>query len=65
MGGARSTHERDERRCIYEILIGKPEGKRALRRKGNSLGKCGLDSSVSGRDQWWALVNTIMNIWVP
>jgi len=30
MGGACSTH--GERRGVYSVLVGKPEGKRALRR---------------------------------
>jgi len=30
MGGARSTY--GERRCVYRVLVGKPEGKRPLGR---------------------------------
>jgi len=26
---------------------------------------CGLDISGSGRDQWWVLVNTVINLSVP
>jgi hypothetical protein len=50
-----------ETRNVYKILIGKPEGKRLLRRfsrslennikmdlKGNRVGRYGLDSSGSG-----------------
>jgi hypothetical protein len=49
------AHIRDMRNA-YKILVGKPEGKRPLR-------KCGLDASGS-RDQW-RVVNTIMNVRVP
>jgi hypothetical protein len=31
MGGTCKMHERDET-CIYKVLVGKPEGKRPLRR---------------------------------
>jgi hypothetical protein len=56
-------------------LVGKPEGKRALgryRRRWEDNIK--MDLKVKGvdwlhmdqdRDQWQALVNTIMNLWVP
>jgi len=27
--------------------------------------QCELDSSVSGRVQWQAIVNMVMNFWVP
>jgi len=29
------------------------------------MGSCGLDSSVSGQGQWWAIANTVINIQVP
>jgi len=29
------------------------------------LGRCGLDTSGLGRDQWWAVVNMVMNIRIP
>jgi hypothetical protein len=27
--------------------------------------RCGLDASVSGEDQWLALVNTVMDLRLP
>jgi hypothetical protein len=66
-----------EMRNVYNILVGKYEGKKQLRRlrrqweynirmdlKRDRLGKCGLDSCGSGNDQWRALLNTVMNFWV-
>jgi len=40
-------------RNAYNILVGKPEGKRSLgspryRREGNWVGKCGVDAAGSG-----------------
>jgi hypothetical protein len=64
----------------YRILVGKPEGKRPLRRKrcgwvDNTKMKIDFIDIVCGcmdwinlaedRDQWRALVNTAMNFWVP
>jgi hypothetical protein len=68
----------DETRNVYKILVGKPEGKRPFGRsdcrwKGNII----MDVKETGRegvhwmhlaqnkDQWWALVNTVMNLQVP
>jgi hypothetical protein len=60
------------------ILVGKPEGKRPLgrprRRWGENikmdLGEIGCDCRdwielAQDRDQWRALVNTVMNLRVP
>jgi hypothetical protein len=60
------------------ILVGKPEGKRALgtpRRRWADNSKMDLREVEWGgmdwidlaqdRDQWRALVNTVMNVWVP
>jgi hypothetical protein len=64
-----------EKRNVYMILVGKPEGKRQLGRSRLSwvdnikmdLGEIGWDDMVwiemaQDRDQWRALVNTMMNL---
>jgi hypothetical protein len=63
---------------VYVILVGKPEGKRPLgrlrRRWGDNIrmdlreiGWGGMDwiDLAQDRDQWKALVNTVMNLRVP
>jgi transposase len=62
-----------EKRNTYRILVGKPEGKRPQgrpRRRWVDLKKIGWYGVVwidmaQDRDQWRALVNTVLNIWVP
>jgi hypothetical protein len=67
-----------EKRNAYRILVGKPEGKRPLGRPSRrwvdnirmDLGEIGWDGLdwvdlAQDRDQWWALVNTVMNLRVP
>jgi hypothetical protein len=67
-----------EKRDEYSILVGKPEGKRPLRRpKGRwvvnirmdlrEIGWDGVDwiDLAQDGDQWRALVNTVMNLRVP
>jgi hypothetical protein len=58
----------------YYIFLGKPEGKRPLertRRRGKDDIKMCLTEGVywiylaQNRHQWWALVNTVMNMRVP
>ena len=67
-----------ERRGVYRVLVGKPEGKRPLgtpRRRWEDNIKMDLQEVGSGgigwidlaqdRDRWRALVNAVMNLWVP
>jgi len=67
-----------EGRGVYKCLVGKPEGKRPLgrpRRRWENNIKMDLQEMGCGdmdwidvaqdRDRWRALVNAVMNIWVP
>jgi hypothetical protein len=67
-----------EKRNAYRILVGNPEGQRPLgiprRRWVNNfkmdlreIGWDGMDyiDLAQDRDQWRALVYSVMNIWVP
>jgi hypothetical protein len=64
-----------EKRNAYRILVGKPEGKSPLRRPRRKwednvkmnlreIGRGVMDwiDLAQDRDQWWALVNTVMNL---
>jgi hypothetical protein len=64
--------------CIYNILVGRPEGRRPLgrpRHRWEDNTKMDLREIGFGdvdwihwaqeRDRWWALVNKVMNLWVP
>ena len=67
-----------DRRVVYRVLVGKPEGKIPLgkhrcRWEDNikmdlqEVGFGGMDwiELVQDRDRWWALVNAVMNLRVP
>jgi hypothetical protein len=66
-----------EKRNAYMLLVGKPEGKKQLRRLRRrcmdnikihlgDIGWGGVDwiNLAQDRDLWWALVNTVMNLQV-
>jgi hypothetical protein len=73
MGGACSTYGRG----AYRILVGRPEGRRPLARSRRrwedniklDLQEMGCDMEwielAQDRDRWRALVNAVMNLWVP
>ena len=67
-----------ERRCVYRVLVWKPEGKRPLGRLMRSweenikmdlqeVGCRGVDwiELALDRDRWQSLVNVVMNLRVP
>jgi len=76
MGGACSAT--DEKRGVYRVLVGKPEGKRAFgrpRRRWEDNIKMDLQDVGCGdmdwielaqdRDRWRALVTAVMNFCIP
>jgi len=67
-----------ERRSVYRVLMGKPEGKRLLGRPRlrwennikmdfQEMGCGGVDWIELARDgdRWRALLNAVMKLWVP
>jgi len=65
-----------ERRSIYRVLVGKPEGKRHPGRPRHRWednikmdlqedGFGGMDWIELAQDRWQALVNAVMNLQVP
>jgi hypothetical protein len=62
-----------KKRNAYRILVGKPEGMKPLGRPRHrwvdnikiDLREIGCDGVVQDRDQWRALLNTVLNIRVP
>ena len=67
-----------ERRCAYRVLVGRPEGKRPLGRpRPRWEDNIKMDLQIVGcgdkdwidlaqdRDMWRAVVNAVMNLWVP
>jgi hypothetical protein len=67
-----------ERRGVYRVLVGKPWGKRSFgrpRHRWEDNIKMDLQEVGCGcmdwiklaqvRDRWQALVNAVMNLWVP
>jgi hypothetical protein len=61
MGGPCSTNR--EKRNAYRLMVGKPEGKRPLgrpRRRWVDNIRMNL-----GEVDWRALVNSVLNLWVP
>jgi hypothetical protein len=78
MGWAAHVARMGEGRGVYRVLVGKPEGRRPLRRPRRrwednikmDLKEIGIDGAnwirlAQDRVQWRAFMNTVMNLRVP
>ena len=66
-----------ERRGIYRVLVGKPEGKRPLGKPKSRWEDIKMDLQEVGcggmdwiklawdRDRWQALADVVINLWLP
>jgi hypothetical protein len=66
-----------EKRNAYRLLVGKPEGKRPLGRPSRWVDNIRMDLGevvwgdvdwivlAKDRNRWRALVNSVLNLWVP
>jgi hypothetical protein len=78
MRWAGHVRQREKKRNAYRLLVGKPEGKRSLRRPRHrwvdnirmDLGEVGWGDVdwiglAKDRNRWRAVVNSVMNLRVP
>ena len=73
MRGVGHVARMGERRGVYRVLVGKPEGKRPLGRSRHrwednvKMGCAGMDwiELAQDRDRWRTLVNAVKNLRVP
>ena len=67
-----------DRRGTYSVLVGRPDGRRPLgthkhqwddnaKMDFEKVGLGGMDwiNLAQDRDRWQALVNAVMNLWIP